>query len=199
MRRRAPDRDRPPARTRARPRHVDEGVLGLQREPHALFQDGQEQTHSIVVRPERGAARSAEAGGRDQRLYFEQQRPCALEAADDDGARRTLGPLREEEARGFATSARPRSAISKTPISLVDPNRFLTARKTRYAWWRSPSKYRTVSTRCSSTRGPASAPSLVTCPTRKVAMPSPLASSIRRAPHSRTWLTLPGADSRLGR
>ena len=30
-------------------------------------------------------------------------------------------------------------------------------------------------------------------------MPRPLASVISRAPHSRTWATLPGADSRSGR
>ena len=43
------------------------------------------------------------------------------------------------------------------------------------------------------------APSLVTCPTRKVAIPRPLARAMSRAPHSRTWLTLPGADSSPGR
>ena len=43
------------------------------------------------------------------------------------------------------------------------------------------------------------APSLVTWPTRKVAMPRPFEKSMRRAAHSRTWLTLPGADSSPGR
>src|SRR5438105_2489488 len=43
------------------------------------------------------------------------------------------------------------------------------------------------------------APSLVTWPTRKAAMPRPLARSMSRAAHSRTWLTLPGADSSPGR
>src|SRR5439155_1445887 len=47
-------------------------------------------------------------------------------------------------------------------VLAAEPNRFFTARSTRYEWWRSPSKYSTVSTRCSSTRGPARAPSLVT-------------------------------------
>ena len=51
----------------------------------------------------------------------------------------------------------------------VGPKRCLTARSRRRAWWRSPSKDRTVSTTCSSTRGPARAPSLVTWPTRTVA------------------------------
>ena len=35
---------------------------------------------------------------------------------------------------GFGTSARPRSVISKTPISSVGPKRFLTARRMR-KWW----------------------------------------------------------------
>ena len=32
---------------------------------------------------------------------------------------------------GFGTSSRPLSIISKTPISLVEPNRFLAARRSR--------------------------------------------------------------------
>ena len=66
---------------------------------------------------------------------------------------------------GLATSARPRSVISNTPISSVAPKRFFTARRMRNWWPRSPSKYSTASTMCSSTRGPAMAPSLVTWPT----------------------------------
>ena len=47
----------------------------------------------------------------------------------------------------------------------MDPKRCLVARSRRRAWWRSPSNDSTVSTTCSSTRGPASPPSLVTWPT----------------------------------
>ena len=65
-------------------------------------------------------------------------------------------------ADGFGTSIRPCSAISNTPISLAAPKRFLTARRMRNWWPRSPSKYTTASTMCSSTRGPAIWPSLVT-------------------------------------
>jgi len=43
------------------------------------------------------------------------------------------------------------------------------------------------------------APSFVTWPTRNVARPRPLACVMRRAAHSRTWATEPGADSRSGR
>ena len=41
---------------------------------------------------------------------------------------------------GLATSDRPPSVISKTPISLVEPYRFLAARTMRYCWKPSPSK-----------------------------------------------------------
>ncbi|MNC62207.1 hypothetical protein D3C75_1122080 [compost metagenome] len=47
---------------------------------------------------------------------------------------------------------------------------------------------------CSSTLGPASAPSLVTCPTRKIAVPLCLAYRTNSAALSRTWDTPPGAD-----
>ena len=58
----------------------------------------------------------------------------------------------------------------------------------------SPSKYSTVSTMCSSTRGPASVPSLVTWPTSTIAVPLALAMRVSCAAHSRTWATEPGAE-----
>ena len=50
---------------------------------------------------------------------------------------------------------------------------------------------------CSSTRGPASVPSLVTCPTRNSAMPDCFAKRTSCAADSRTCATLPGADCRF--
>jgi hypothetical protein len=47
---------------------------------------------------------------------------------------------------------------------------------------------------CSSTRGPASAPSLVTWPTSTVVQPLALATRVRCAAHSRTCATEPGAE-----
>src|SRR6187402_975812 len=47
---------------------------------------------------------------------------------------------------------------------------------------------------CSSTRGPAIAPSLVTWPTRNSAVPARLAWRVSCAAHSRTCATEPGAD-----
>src|SRR6185295_1489245 len=47
---------------------------------------------------------------------------------------------------------------------------------------------------CSSTRGPAIAPSLVTCPISSSAVPARLAWRVSCAAHSRTCATEPGAD-----
>ena len=47
---------------------------------------------------------------------------------------------------------------------------------------------------CSSTRGPASAPSLVTWPTSTIAQPVALAVRVSCAAHSRTCATEPGAE-----
>ncbi len=48
---------------------------------------------------------------------------------------------------------------------------------------------------CSSTRGPAIAPVLVTWPTRKMGMPFTFASRSSAEAHRLTWLTLPADDS----
>ncbi len=95
-------------------------------------------------------------------------------------------------ADGLGTSARPCSVISNTPISSVAPKRFLTPRRMRNWWPRSPSKYSTASTMCSSTRGPASAPSLVTWPTSTRAKPRCLARRISSKRQARTCATRAG-------
>ena len=97
-------------------------------------------------------------------------------------------------ALGLDTPLSPRSVMAKTPISLTAPKRFLIARTRRNGPCVSPSKYSTVSTMCSSTRGPASAPSLVTWPTSTIQVPLALAARVRCAAHSRTCATEPGAE-----
>ena len=94
----------------------------------------------------------------DERLHLDQQRPVpsrsgtTTEPADARaGGRRGTAPL------GSGTPTSPASVISNRPSSSVEPKRCLTARSRRRAWWRSPSNDSTVSTTCSSTRGPASA------------------------------------------
>jgi hypothetical protein len=98
-------------------------------------------------------------------------------------------------AEGLATSASPAPVISKTPISSVAPKRFLMPRRMRNWWPRSPSKCSTTSTMCSSTRGPAMLPSLVTCPTSISAKPCVFAARISSNAAARTCVTLPGAES----
>ena len=96
---------------------------------------------------------------------------------------------------GFSTSTSPSLFISNTPISFVEPKRFLTPRSILYDSYLSPSKYSTVSTICSKVRGPATAPSFVTCPTIKIDISNLFAICIRTAVASLTCDTLPGADA----
>ena len=96
---------------------------------------------------------------------------------------------------GLETSRRPRPVISNTPISSVGPKRFFTARRIRNCCEPSPSNDSTASTMCSTTRGPAIWPSLVTWPTRMMAAPDFLAKRISACAEARTWVTVPGADS----
>ena len=98
-------------------------------------------------------------------------------------------------ADGFLTSRRPCSAIANTPISFAAPNRFFTDRRMRKRLPVSLSKYSTVSTMCSSTRGPAICPSFVTWPTSSTAVPLRFAWRTSNAVHSRSCATDPGADS----
>ena len=82
--------------------------------------------------------------------------------------------------------------MRKKPISSTEPNRFLTAwsvRTSALAW----SKSRTVSTRCSTSLGPAMVPSFVTCATSispEPREPGPFTSSWVQ---TLIWFTEPGS------
>src|SRR5215207_782064 len=101
-----------------------------------------------------------------------------------------------KRALASCTSTSPPWRISNTPASLVEPKRFFSARSVRYVRSRSPSNWSTQSTRCSSTRGPASAPSFVTWPTSSTAMSRAFASRVIRSATSRTCPTDPAAPVR---
>ena len=90
------------------------------------------------------------------------------------------------------TALMPSPERSKQPTSSTGPKRFFTARTIRSRVARSPSNCSTTSTRCSSTRGPAMPPSLVTWPTSTVAIPRLLACRTSAAVTSLTWVTPPG-------
>ncbi|OQC28362.1 MAG: hypothetical protein BWX71_00878 [Deltaproteobacteria bacterium ADurb.Bin072] len=95
-------------------------------------------------------------------------------------------------AEGSFTSWSPVCFISKTPISPDVPKRFLDVLTIRYAPVSSPSNDSTVSTICSSILGPATSPSLVTCPTMNTVTPLALAISMRTPAQWRICDTLPG-------
>ena len=96
---------------------------------------------------------------------------------------------------GSAIPTMPSSRSSKQPTSSAGPKRFFTPRTIRSVECLSPSNDSTTSTRCSSTRGPAIEPSLVTCPTSTTGSPRSLASPVSATVTARTWVTPPGAPS----
>ena len=157
------------------------------------LEHGEQQRQPAAVEP-LGVAPGRRAG-RDrhgERLDLDEQRPLALHRRHDDRARHAGAAVGEEQLRRVGHAGEARARSSRTgPSSSVDPKRCLTARSRRRAWWRSPSNDSTVSTTCSSTRGPASAPSLVTWPTSTMATPRRLASTTSCWAHSRTWADRP--------
>ena len=106
-----------------------------------------------------------------------------------------VAPWARNSPDGSGSPTMPSSRRSKQPTSSAGPKRFFTVRTSRSRECRSPSKDSTTSTRCSSVRGPAIAPSLVTWPTSSVAMPRDLASRIRVLATSRTCATPPAEPS----
>ena len=96
---------------------------------------------------------------------------------------------------GSVIATMPSAERSKQPTSSTGPKRFFIARTIRSREVRSPSKCRTTSTRCSSTRGPAMVPSLVTWPMITSVMLRSLAIRISAAETSLTWVTPPGTPS----
>ncbi len=103
--------------------------------------------------------------------------PSKITVTADPGTFFTLSC--KKRADGLDTSFSPSSAISKIPTSSIAPNRFLRVRRILALANRSPSRYRTASTMCSSTLGPAIAPSFVTCPMMIMGMPWVLAAAMR--------------------
>ena len=106
-----------------------------------------------------------------------------------------LGRWSRNSPDGSATHSMPLSCMRKQPTSSAAPNRFLMPRTIRSADARSPSKCKTTSTRCSSERGPAMAPSLVTWPTSSIATPVVFAVIVRAVVTARTWVTPPVTPS----
>mmetsp|Transcript_21629 Transcript_21629/g.29783 ORF Transcript_21629/g.29783 Transcript_21629/m.29783 type:complete len:208 (-) Transcript_21629:206-829(-) len=94
---------------------------------------------------------------------------------------------------GLDTSRRPWAVIVNTPTSETDPNLFFILRTSRKSARSIPSTYKTVSTICSRTRGPATSPDLVTWPTNSTTVPVDFAYCTNRDVHSRICVTVPTA------
>ena len=159
----APPRGRRPARPPSlRPPHSRRCLPG-ERDARALLHDRDEHREPAAVERLRDAARH-----RRRRL----RRPAPAPRRTADAClrappRRPSPTRRPAGRRGTARSGRrpaasPSPVISISPSSSVGPKRCFNARSMRSAWCRSPSNESTVSTTCSSVRGPASEPSLVT-------------------------------------
>ena len=103
-----------------------------------------------------------------------------------------------KKAVGSSTMFMPVRSMRKTSISSEEPNRFLNTRMSLWDCFLSPSRESTVSTMCSRSLGPASAPSLVTCPTKRAHTPRLRQYSMMRVATARTWFTLPGRPSTSG-
>ena len=96
---------------------------------------------------------------------------------------------------GSATSAIPSPVISKQPTSSVGPKRFFVGAHETQRGLAIAFELETTSTRCSSSRGPAIVPSLVTWPTRSTGRLRSLETRMRVDATSRTWAGPPASPS----
>jgi hypothetical protein len=160
-------------------------------------QHRQQHRQAVAVQAHAQAPRAG-AAAVDQRLDLHQQRPRALQRDQHAAAGHRLAVGGQEDRARVADALQP-ALGHREHADLVDRAEAVLdgAHQAEAAECVSPSKYSTVSTMCSSTRGPASAPSLVTWPTSTMQQPLALAARVSCAAHSRTWATEPGALSEL--
>ncbi len=110
---------------------IEKDVVVEEGDAELFLQHRGEQGQALGVGADGRAPGGAQACRADQGLHLHQDGPGAPDARQDHRAGDVHRPLRRNRAAGFATSARPLSFISKTPISLVEPKRFLTVRRIR--------------------------------------------------------------------
>ena len=168
-------------------------VVGRQVRAAAAGEHRDEQRQAVGVHARHRPPGHADAAGRrDERLDLDQQRTGALQDRRDGDPGRLAPPVAQERPRrDRSPRAGPRRSSPGRPTSSVEPKRFLALRSRRSGPYRSPSSSSTTSTRCSSVRGPARLPSLVTWPTRTTGVPRSCAQAPSRAAASRTWPTEP--------
>ena len=133
---------RPPARRRVMPpAMLTKTSSASQVQPAALLEHGQQQRQAVRVEAAGHAPGVAVGARAHERLHFDQHRPRAFDAAHHGRpGRRRPGAAARNSSDGLGTARSPLPVISNTPSSLMAPKRFFTARTTRCAWCRSPSK-----------------------------------------------------------
>ena len=148
-----------------------------------------------LLQPHAEPPRAGDGRAVHQGLHLDEQRARALQRDQHAGARHRLAMGREED-RARVGHALQAALGHREHADLVDRAEAVLegAHEPEAELCVSPSKYSTVSTMCSSTRGPASEPSLVTWPTSTMAVPVALAVRVSCAAHSRTCATEPGAE-----
>src|SRR5438128_2167404 len=113
-------------------RHVHVDVLVGEHHALLLLQHRGEQGDPAAVDADGGASRrAATGGGRDQRRTSTSNGRLPVISAATALPEESRGRSARNSALGLRTSASPLAFISNTPISLVEPKRFLCARSTR--------------------------------------------------------------------
>ena len=166
------------------------------RSPHRLSQHRQQHVQPAALPADHGTPRRRSGVRRQQRLHLQQHRPRALQPGEHGtpgDVAPTLGQEQRRRVRHFRQAAighlEHADLVGGAVAVLGGAQDARTGGRDRL---RNTSP---ASTMCSSTRGPASEPSLVTWPTRISPKPRLLASRISSNPEDRTWLTEPGALS----
>lgn len=116
------------------PQSADDVQVDVRRaEPQAaaLFQHGQQHGGAVIVIAVARAARHVVGRLTYERLHLGKDRrvPSITQATQVPGV--PSGRPASSSSEGFGTSRRPRSSISNTPISFVEPKRFFAARSRR--------------------------------------------------------------------
>ena len=152
--------------------HIHENIVSHKVHAQLFFHNGHKQCHPIRIQPQNGSARGAETGGRCQCLKFHQDGARAFPCLPLQLNRRRFRGVRTEKqptdwlpGRDRFPSFRIRRSRSWTRIGSSPLEEF------ERCGCGPPRNKSTVSTICSSRRGPAMAPSLVTWPTRNVGIP----------------------------
>ncbi len=97
------------------PRDIEIDIVTAQSHAAMGFQHSQEHRQPAGVPSDNGASWGAERGRSDQRLYFNEQGPCAFNPCEDCGARLSKIALRQEQFGGIVYFAQSRAGHLEYP------------------------------------------------------------------------------------